>query len=255
MINCSIITPSYKRAKFLATLHKNLKNFLEHYNCEWIICLEKNDFKSINYVKKIKSKRVKFVVGKFNSGANAFNSGLKIAKGRYVNYHGDDDLKNENFFSILENLPTDYKIFSGKCVYVDNNVNPIRKLSTSIKNLLSKNQNYFNTKCVNHLMTPAIIVEKNLVIKNKGLDNKFKYANDYVLWLRILATNKLKFINLTTTYARYSSETQSGKFRLDRFKEIYKINLDFNKGEIAYFVNCICLFFIIIYNLKKIKFL
>ena len=252
IMDISIITPSYNRKKFLVQLYNNLSPFILKYNFEWIVCLENDDIESINYLETIKSEKIRYIAGNFTNGATAFSNGLKIARGQFINYHGDDDLKTENFFSILENIELEYDFIHSRCEYT-NGTKCIRILSSYIKRFFLKNFSYTYLKLVNFIMTPALIIRKDFFKSINGLDPKYKFANDYKAWLQILNEGKFIYIYLLSTKAFYSTSTATGSFQFSRIIELSKISLEYNKKNImmlaiAYFF----LFLIFLFNLTKL---
>lgn len=251
-MDISIITPSYKRKKFLVQLYNNLSPFIKKYNFEWIVCLENEDKESISYLETIQSKKIRYIAGNFMNGATAFSNGLEIAKGKYINYHGDDDLKTENFFSILENVPSNYDFIHSRCEYV-NNTGYIRNISSYIKRLFLKNFNYSNLKLINFIMTPALVVRKNFFKSINGLDPRYKFANDYHAWLQILNKGKFLYIDLLSTKAFYSTQTATGSFQFSRIKELSRISYNYNKKNLIMLtISYFFLILILLFNLTKL---
>lgn len=252
-MDISIITPSYNKLENLIKLKKNLDKFFFKYDFEWIVCLENDDTKSINFMQSISSEKIKFIHGDFKSGAVAFSQGLKIAKGKYINYNGDDDFKTENFFSVMDFIDYDYNIIHTRCNYVNENGKSIRIVSCYIKHILLKYFNYKFLKIINFIMTPAMLVDRELFIKAKGLSEEYQFANDYHAWLNILRNKKLLYVNLLSTNATYSLNTNTGSFRFSRFIELYKISRYHNKNNLLlHFLNSSCLIIIVFFNLLKL---
>ncbi|MCI5054365.1 MAG: hypothetical protein MRY23_06090 [Pelagibacteraceae bacterium] len=250
---CTIITPSYKRVNFLKKQYLQLEPYLQIYNCEWMVCLENDDFRSINYIKSIRNKNVTLKVGSFGSSADAYSNCYRLAKGKFLNFSGDDDVRTKLFFLNLKKF-RHYPVIIGRGIYVDNKNKPIRKISTFLKSLFLYFFSHNLLRTVNFIMSPAVIYRKEIAIQNKGLDNlNYPWTNDYELNLRITKKNKCKVINKIFVQCYFSSSTITGKYNLKKIQELIKINLRYNKHSIFFLINLIFLIPILIKNLFKFR--
>ncbi|QTV04595.1 glycosyltransferase family 2 protein [Faecalibacter bovis] len=93
----SIITPCYNSEKFIKDTYESIKNQTFE-NWEWIIVDDKSSDQSVEILKSINDKRIKLFVNNENKGAaNARNTALNQAKGRYITFIDSDDLWEEKF--------------------------------------------------------------------------------------------------------------------------------------------------------------
>ena len=229
----SIITPTFKRVKFL---EKNLKiiDFLYSFfkKFEWIIVAEKSDKKTINFLKKNKKKYLKYIIGTHLSAELAFEKGIKKSKGKFINFHGDDDFYNlKNLKLINEKLfltKSKWIIFDGN--YINENFKIIRKLITFVKSFLLKNYGIIDLSTINYIMTPSVFVQKKAYKKIGGLGIIKRSGSDYILWMKFNKKHRPKIIQKKLTFAMISSSTISGKFELEKYFFLYRKMIENNKG-------------------------
>ena len=228
----SIITPTYKRSNLL---RKNIKIidklYLMFKSFEWILVIERKDQETINFIKKNKRKYLKYKIGNYKNIEKSFSAGFLKSKGKYINFHGDDDFfVTENLKLINKSLfMKDYIwiIFHG--TYINKNFHKIRKTMSCIKFFLLKNNKFFDLSLVNYVMTPSVFVKRNIASKLGGFGSRKRSASDYRLWLRIKNKYKPKIILKNLTNAMLSENTVSGKFEFNRYIFQAKQMIKFSK--------------------------
>jgi len=223
----SILTPTYKRIKELRKNYNFLKSAASNLNFEWIIIYEPDDQVTRNFLKKHKEKFIISVEKRCRNCDQAINYGIKIAKGDYLNIHGDDDYfdkKNFKKIFVLLNSGHDWIIGQGENINKNNEI--IRKQISFFKKLLLKYYSRNVLLIVNFIMTPSTFIKRNK-FKNLKLDNKLSHASDYILWLQWSKFCKPKVINKILSYATYTNKTKTGSFDIQRYKDLYtKISSD-----------------------------
>ncbi len=254
----SIITPTYKRSNLLKKNIKIIdKLYLMFKSFEWILVIERKDQETINFIKKNKRKYLKYKIGNYKNVEKSFSTGFLKSKGKYINFHGDDDFfVTENLKLINKSLfMKDYTwiIFHG--TYVNKNFRKTRKMMSCIKFFLLKNYKFFDLNLVNYIMTPSIFVKKNIVSKFGGLGSKKRSASDYRLWLRINNKYKPKIILKNLTNAMMAESTISGTFEFERYifqaKQMIKFS---NTNLLRKLLIVLTILIIIIYNFFSKKF-
>jgi hypothetical protein len=253
----SIITPTFKRLNYIKINYKYfLKNLHLANDYEWIIVVENTDFKSIAYVNSLKKINIKLLRGNFKSADKALYYGIRAAKGKYINFHGDDDFFYVGSLSkILKNLKSNYAWIAGYGKYINENFKEIRFLTTYIKIFLTKNYNKKMFILVNFLMTPSIFFRKDLFLSLKLFLPKKRSASDYIAWLKLNKLYMPKILNSPLTYCSIFKQTITGKFSIDKYLYIYKEQRKFSdKNKILIFLQSIFILIIIIYNLFSKKF-
>ena len=247
----SIITPTQNRIKFLKkkirqfdTLYNNFKDF------EWILVTEKNDLKTKSFIKSIKRKYLKVIIGNFNSAELAFAKGFKLSKGKYINFHGDDDFLNTkkikflNKKIFLENH--EWIIYEGE--YINEEFVITRKIITYIKSFLLKSYGLLDLTIVNYIMTPSVFVRRNIFLKVGGLGKAKRSGSDYVLWIKLNNLYKPKIYNHKLTYSMLTHKTITGTFEMDKYIYIFKQMMNNNNGILSKFLIIASISCTIIYN-------
>jgi hypothetical protein len=254
----SIVTPTLNRLNFLKKKLKQIKLIRKNfYEFEWILVVEKKDKSTIKYLKRNKEKYIKVLIGDFGSAENAFNSGVLKAKGKYVNFHGDDDFFNMKKYKFLKKdlflKKYEWIIFNGN--YINENFFIIRKFITTIKNFLLNNFGLVDLTYVNYIMTPSVFIRKDTCLKFGSL-GKFKQAgSDYFLWMKLNNKHKPKIYKQNLTLSMITNKTITGNFDLNKYIIISKKMIANNKfGLLGKFLIITSTLIIIVYNFifKKI---
>ena len=254
----SLITPSYKRTKFLKKNYKLLSRIYKKYpkNLEWVIITEKIDHKSNRIVKKFNKKFVKHLTKNFKNNDFAFNYGVKHSTGNLLVIYGDDDYINEKF---IEELKKHYKKkikwYLGYGLYINDKNEISRKIITKIKSFLIKNYNKDLLLIINYIMTPSVAFSKSEFLKIKGLNKKSRYASDYFLWLEFSRKHKPKIIDKYLSKATFTKFTKTGSFSINRYTEMLEIIKSYNKKPHIYLLQFLSIYSIIIFNFLKKKIL
>ena len=190
----SIITASFNSEKTIketieSVLHQTVTNF------EYILIDGKSSDKTVEIIqsfeKQFKEKKISYQwISESDTGIyNAFNKGIKLAKGNWISFLGSDDI-------YLENALEFYK-------------NKIEKLSTEIDFIHSKVQvengkmfaNSFKWNKFKRKMTIAHVGgfhNKEYFIKYGLFNEAYKIAADYELLLRAKDHLKTSWINELT---------------------------------------------------------
>lgn len=250
----SIVTASYNRVELLKKNYKFLKSKINDLNFEWIIIYEKNDLKTKKYLKTIKDKFVKKKASTSEDADIAYNIGFKIAKGKYINIHGDDDyFDKKNFKKLKYILDSDKEWIICQAEYVDNNFKKIRYMTTKIKKLLLNNYNSNILTLINFVMTPSIFFKKDKLKKVGGYNDKIKYGSDYIFWLNFNKLFKPLIFNIVISYVRFDSKTKTGSFNLSRYLIFLREMKKFSKNKFYRIMqyNIIILTIIINFFFKK----
>lgn len=244
----SIITPTYNRSDDLKLNYKIIKKNYKNNNLEWILISETSDHKTQRVISKFDKKIVKNFSGNWK-GKNdkAFNFGLKQSKGYLINIHGDDDFFSKNFMHHLQKVFKPHiSWYIGYGEYLNDDYGKSRWIITFIKKQLLNLENFKLMNCVNFIMTPSIFFRRSLVGRS-GLRTT-KQFSDYYLWMDILSMHKPFVIKKNLSFAKYSSNTKTGTFDLDRY---FMISKYIRKKKINFFYYCmhiLSIFFIISFH-------
>ena len=247
----SVITPTRNRIKYLKKKIKQFDKLYKHFkNFEWILVVEKNDFKTKKFVKTIKRKYLKIIIGNFNSAEVAFNKGFQLSKGKYINFHGDDDFFNMNKINFLNKkvfLENDnWLIYDGQ--YINDKFIIIRKIISIIKTFLLNNYGIIDLSVVNYIMTPSVFVKKKIFSKVGGLGKIKQSGSDYILWIKLNNLYKPKIYNHKLTFSMLTDKTITGTFEMNKYIYIFKQMMKHNNGIFSKFLILASISVTIIYN-------
>lgn len=221
MITLSFIIPTFLRSEKLKEKIKE-SIYLKDKNVEFVFVIEREDINSFELLNENKEKNIKIV---FNNGPHyhSFHRGAEFSSGKYLCFMGDDDflLKN-NFLKILEKIKnSDAEWLIGGGMYINNKRQFIRKNITNIKFWLLKKFNKVTLTFINFIMTPSVIIKRDVFFECGGFDKRFKYAQDYYCWLNVSKKYKPIIINEFITTATFDETTFSGSFDFKRYIDYF----------------------------------
>ncbi len=178
-IKVSIIIPVYNVEKYLeecldSAVNQTLKDIE-------IICV--NDGSTDNSLDILKKYERKYknitIINQENKGlSGARNSGLKIAKGKYVYFFDSDDIIDINLckecYEISETKELDILTFDASVFYDDNSLESIHKFDYSRKDILNeevmKGDDYYNYSYLNKVYRSSaciIFINRKFLYKNQ----------------------------------------------------------------------------------------
>lgn len=186
MVKVSVIVPVYNGELFLREAIKSIQNQTMH-DIEIILINDKSTDSSGEICDELQTEdqRIKVIHLKENLGiCGARNTGLRIAKGKYVAFCDNDDLFLENLikdnYRLAEEHNADMVKFGRKLIDVDVDGNVLREKVTPMKSIGTYNQQtkfdcYFSIKSKGLLMNVWNGLYKLSVIKEKGI-----WFNDFM---------------------------------------------------------------------------
>jgi glycosyltransferase involved in cell wall biosynthesis len=227
----SIITASYNRLTNLINLYDCIiKNQNFSFKIEWVVIVEKQDIKTINFLSSIYKKNItiKIIINKYPGKFNTLiKQGIKNCTGDYLIILGDDDyIKNNSLINIYNFIKkkTPQWIIS-PVTYHDQRRKVIRKFITKIKSKLILSNLDFLLPIVNYYMTPGVIISRNLIFRVNYFQKNLGTSNDWATWLDILSLNKPHVLKKIYFSAGYGFNTISGGLDFDKYYYLIKIIL------------------------------
>lgn len=205
-IDLSIIVPIYNVEKYIEECLKSIYS-IQNISKEVILVNDKSSDNSYKIIEKYKKKyplETKIINHKINKGlSEARNSGLKIAKGKYISFIDSDDMilykEYEECFLLNKNYDLDIILGNGK--YYKNKIIKERffreikiiKLGITtgknlLKNMLELN-NYYEMVWLNFYKRDFLI--RNNINFYKGL----LHEDALFTFLVLLKANKVKYVN------------------------------------------------------------
>ena len=224
-----------------------------------------DDNKTITEIKKcirllnINRIKTKLIINKSNKGpAASRNKGIFISKEKYLAFLDSDDFwlkeKLEHQYEIMEN---NKKVFlSCHDSYFINNKKREEKIETGQLNDIIKKIYLPNMFFKNFVQTRTVMVKNN---DNILFNEKFRYAEDYDLWLRLMIRkHELYYINnkLACCYTKNGfSEGLSSHFFLFWINEILVLFLNSIRSKFFFaFLPFILIFSFIKLIIRLIKY-
>lgn len=237
---CSIIMPAYNSEKYIAEATESV---LKQTYTNWELLIV-NDCSTDNTEQIIKSyqpkeTRIKLINQKENQGvANARNTGIQNAKGKYIAFLDADDIwqeeKLQKQIQILQNSNAD--ITYTAYLMIDETGKTIKKRSVKktlkLKDLLKENS----------------IIFSSVVCKKESLmDKNFKsewYHEDYIFLLDLSKESK-NFVGINESLMQYRvhqrgrsfNKKTAAKYRWKIYREYLRMNL---LQSLYYFIAYVC---------------
>jgi len=230
-------------------IEKTINSILnqEYQNLELVVIDGGSTDGTIQILEKIQSKKLKWQTEKDRGISDAFNKGLKLSTGDYVNFQGDGDglLDNKVLTKIFQNYKGHHKIICGNIIRIDKNSKVLFR--TKLKSIFKKHSLLFKMA----LPHQGMFLHKSFFKENGSFDINFKYAMDYELLLRSYRDfPEVKIIEAEIAYWR-ADGLGEGK-TLDIFKEYLKIKKK-NKIHNSLILHLIYVFDVLKYLIKKIS--
>jgi glycosyltransferase involved in cell wall biosynthesis len=217
----SIITVVYNGVEFLEETIKSIIN-QTYKNIEYIIIDGGSTDGTIDIIKKYEDKIDYWISEKDNGISDAFNKGVKVSKGDYINFQGDGDgfIANNSLEKIFTNINANEDMFiSAKIQRIDINGN---ELFTS--GYIDK----FNYKSLLFRMSlphQGLFTHKNYFEKHGLFDINNTFCMDYEHLLRAYH-NFPKVVTKNIVVARWRDDGLGNGKTLDILKEYNKIKKD-----------------------------
>jgi glycosyltransferase involved in cell wall biosynthesis len=227
------------------TIEKTIKSVINqnYQNIEFILIDGKSEDKTLSIIKKYK-KKIKVIISEKDKGIyDAFNKGLKLAKGDLIGFVNSDDILIQNALNLLlkyYNNHPDKDFFFG-----------------SVKKHWQIRHGYKPWKI--YLMwgfytshSTGFFIKKNAAKKIGSYRLKYKYSADYDYFYRMIVHHKLKGIGTKKNeiFGVFKRGGYSSKINFfDHLCECTKIRIDNKQNKFIVLLTFIMKY---LYNLGKI---
>jgi glycosyltransferase involved in cell wall biosynthesis len=214
----SIITPSYNQADYLemsmlSVLHQDYPNF------EYIIVDGNSTDGSQEIIKKYEDQLSWWVSEDDHGQADAFNKGLKKARGKYIGWLNSDDLYLKDAISeaieILEANPN--------FAFVFGDVQSINEKGEIINLMRYGDWQLADLMQFRIIGQPAVFMRRDLLDKAGGLDPSFNFLLDHHLWLKLASIADIKYSNQVWAAARFHPTAKNVALASKFGQEAYRL--------------------------------
>ncbi len=230
----SVVMPVYNGEKYLKEAIDSILN-QTYANFEFIIINDGSTDKTEEIILSYTDSRIVYVKNKENFQlVKTLNKGIALAKGKYIARMDADDISLPYRFEQQKYFLDKYKDIGiiGSCVEIFGDSIKSKKWKVPLNSLEIKISSIFRTPFIH----PSVMIKKEIIDTYKLLyDEKYKDAEDYELWIRILRNTKganipkvlLKYRVLETSITRQAEKKVRERFNIK--KSIYtKVLSDFN---------------------------
>ncbi len=107
----------------------------------------------------------------------------------------------------------------GRCEIIDGRGRPVRRYISLYKHLLSRGGTFRRLLVENFISQPTVFVRRSLWEKVGPLSNRYRFAGDYDLWVRMCSLSKPWYIPQRQACYRVHPGTLSSRNFHDQFRE------------------------------------
>ncbi|MDC0120081.1 glycosyltransferase [Flavobacteriaceae bacterium] len=210
------------------SIYKTVESILnqDYLNLELIIIDGGSSDNTIEIIKSFYSSKIKWISEPDKGISDAFNKGIKLATGDYINFQGDGDgfINSNSISDLFINLDLKQRpIVCGNIQRIDINGNLLYK--TKIKKRFDKKSLLFKMS----LPHQGLFIPKEFFAKYGEFDLNNKYCMDYELLLRSY-NNFPKVITKDLVVSNWRADGLGEGKTLEILKEYHKIKL---KNKVA----------------------
>lgn len=227
----SVIIPTYNRAQLLKLTVESILNQTTG-ETEILIVDDGSTDDTEKTVMEFKSDNIKyFKLPKSGNIGRLRNFGIQHSSNDILAFCDDDDIWEKEKLSIQ--LPYldkyDFVCSNGKLVDSENNMIKEKYFDISENFLISPEILIKD----NYILTPTVLLKKNIISGKKFEDTEYRnLCEDYHLWMQIVFTKKIFFINEDLVrIRRHLSTTQDLNNRISVEKNLLKIVTPFRKSK------------------------
>ena len=210
------------------SIYKTVESILnqDYLNLELIIIDGGSSDNTIEIIKNFDSPKIKWISEPDKGISDAFNKGIKLATGDYINFQGDGDgfINKSSISDLFLNLDLkERSIVCGNIQRIDIEGNLLYK--TKIKKRFDKKSLLFKMS----LPHQGLFIPKEFFAKYGEFDLNIKYCMDYELLLRSY-NNFPKVITKDLVVSNWRADGLGEGKTLEILKEYHKIKL---KNKVA----------------------
>jgi glycosyltransferase involved in cell wall biosynthesis len=239
----TIIMATFNSQKYLQQAIDSVKN-QSYQKIEFIIIDGGSVDNTVEIIKKNQANISYWISEKDTGIYNAWNKGLRVAKGDWVSFLGSDDyLWENNVIEIaakhLERLELDFKIVYSKIMFLNQGFSKPLLMGKPWEEVK------YNFPAMNVLPHPCVLHHKSLFSEYGLFDDTFKILGDYEFMLRFLdKVKKIQIPDLIFVGMRYGGVSSNPKFALKSLKESRRAKVKHNVPTTTrYYISLISIYF------------
>ena len=236
----SVIIPYYKKRNFVKETLTSVVN-QDYDNLEVLIIYDDTNLNDLEFLEKItkSDSRIKIIKNDTKLGAGfSRNIGIDKSNGKYIAFLDADDIwsldKLKSQISFMKQ--NNYKISHTSYYIIDDKKKIIGQRKA--RDLLSIND--IIKSCDIGLST--VVLEKNIIVRNKIKFPNLKTKEDFVFWLMLLKKNYKFYAHdkyLTNWADLKNSLSSSTVQKLNDGFKVYNQYMDFNIFKSLYYLLCL----------------
>lgn len=195
MCKVSIVTSVYNCEKYIGETIESVIN-QTFKDWEFIIINDASKDKSAEIIRSFKDDRIKFIDNETNQGQCAnLNEGIRIAQGEYIARLDHDDIcypqRLEKQVEYMEKHREVVLLGTGCDILIDNKVS-----NSIIGQCINSNEMAFSHTFFDYYMPhSSFMIRKEILVANDIWYDKYLYAEDYSLLLRLLEVGMIDCLN------------------------------------------------------------
>ncbi|SFL68888.1 glycosyltransferase family 2 protein [Pelosinus propionicus] len=221
----TVLMPVYNGSRYLREAMDSITR-QTFYDFEFLIINDGSADHSKDIITSYKDGRIRLIENEKNIGISAsLNKGIAFARGRYIaRMDGDDISMPERLYKqvlFMESHPQIGVCGSWVKTIGEWYQGQLWELSTEPEQI--KCQLLFTTS----LSHPSVLIRRE-VLKNTGLsyNGRYKYAQDYKLWMELAKTTLLANIPEALVQYRFNDNQVSTRYHREQMQEVDSIRLE-----------------------------
>lgn len=206
----SVIIPTHNRAHILGRAIKSVQD-QTYRDFEIIIVDDGSMDNTEDVIKSFNDERIIYHRCNNNKGvASARNTGISLSRAQYIAFQDSDDVwypyKLDKIMKVInEHENIDFIYSYGKIIRNGEIIGEVGK--NSYINRLPKKELIIGLFKSNFIPTQGVIVKKEKIIKVGGFDESFLSASDHELWLRLIPTCNIFYLDEPLFDVHFSKES------------------------------------------------
>lgn len=219
----SVLMPVYNAEKFLkeaidSILNQTFKDF------EFLIINDASTDRSKGIILSYKDPRIRYFENRKNLGvARTLNSGLRLAKGKYIARMDADDISLPDRFKkqvkFMEKNPQT-AVCGTWLQLINNKANDIWRCPSDHETIKSLSLFYSS------IYHPTVFIRVNILKKNNlSYNQSFIHAEDYELWVRIMEKTRVANLKEVLLFHRIHSNEVGNIYKQIQVKNANRVRL------------------------------